>query len=398
MSKRSLSPPPTGGALIKKARATPPPSNQIIISSSNDDRNKGLVRTVQRTSNLEAPIVSLAGAHSAEILSCRFDPSGQNIAACSSDRGISLWRTYPPNTNYALLSSFAKAPILDLQWSLYSQLLYSVSADHTFTITDVTTGEKLRRIRAHREIINSVDRTMAGGAGIELVATGSDDGTVKVWEGGDEAKKQPVATLEVGCPVTAVCWSADGNSIYVGAIDNEIHVGAYYPCVVDSQYSDVSFNPMSFSYDRQVYDLRKQEQVDSLMGHTDTPTSISLSPDGNYILSPSLSSQTLIHDVRPFSSSANRIHRTLHGAPAGFENTLLRGAWSREDGGRRVAVGGADRMVCIWEVESSKLLYKLPGHKGTVTSVDFHPKEPIILTGSKDGTMLLGEIEPSLAV
>ncbi|KAH6902885.1 hypothetical protein BKA70DRAFT_626778 [Coprinopsis sp. MPI-PUGE-AT-0042] len=64
MSKRSLSPPPSmGGALIKKARATPPPSSQIIISNANDDRNKGLIRTVQRTSNLDAPIVSLAGAH-----------------------------------------------------------------------------------------------------------------------------------------------------------------------------------------------------------------------------------------------------------------------------------------------------------------------------------------------
>lgn len=63
MSKRSLSPAP-GGALVKRAKATPPPSNQIAISSSNDDRNKGLIRTVQRTSNLEAPIVSLAGAHS----------------------------------------------------------------------------------------------------------------------------------------------------------------------------------------------------------------------------------------------------------------------------------------------------------------------------------------------
>lgn len=63
MSKRSLSPSP-GGALVKRAKATPPPSNQIAISSTNDNRNKGLIRTVQRTSNLEAPIVSLAGAHS----------------------------------------------------------------------------------------------------------------------------------------------------------------------------------------------------------------------------------------------------------------------------------------------------------------------------------------------
>jgi len=113
---------------------------------------------------------------------------------------------------------------------------------------------------------------------------------------------------------------------------------------------------------------------------------------------PSFSSQTIIYDVRPFSPSPNRIHRILQGAPAGFENTLLRGAWSKDDGGRRAAVGGADRMVCIWEVESGKILYKLPGHKGTVTSVDFHPKEPIILTGSKDATMLLGEIEAGLSI
>ncbi|KAF9000249.1 U5 snRNP complex subunit [Cyathus striatus] len=369
MSKRGPSPPPAG-TLIKRAKATPPPSNQIAISSSNDERNKGLIRTVQRTSGLEAPIVSLAGAHSAEILSCRFDPTGQNIAACSADRSISLWRTYAPNTNYGLLSSHAKAPILDLQWSLYSQLLYTVSADHTLGITDVTTGQRLRRLRAHREIINSVDRTMASGAGVELVATGSDDRTVKLWEGGEEGSKHPISSYDIGCPVTSVCWSADGQNVYIGAIDNEIHV----------------------------YDIRKNEQVYTLSGHTDTPTSLSLSPNGNFLLSPSLSSQTIIHDVRPFSPSPNRIHRVLHGAPAGFENTLLRGAWSKDDDGRRVSVGGADRMVCIWEVDSGKLLYKLPGHKGTVTAVDFHPKEPIILTGSKDGTMLLGEIEPSVTV
>ncbi len=137
---------------------------------------------------------------------------------------LALWRTYSPNTNYGLLSSHAKAPILDLQWSLFSPLLYSVSADHTLLMTDVTTGQRTRKIRAHREIINSIDRTMASGSGTELLATGSDDSTVKIWEGGQDAGKVPVSTLEVGCPVTAVCWGSDGNTLYVGAIDNEVHV------------------------------------------------------------------------------------------------------------------------------------------------------------------------------
>ncbi|KAG6919775.1 hypothetical protein DXG01_001614 [Tephrocybe rancida] len=324
MSKRGPSPPPFEGTLIKRAKADAPPSNQIAISSSNDPRNKGLIRAVQRTSSLEAPIVSLAGAHSV-------------------------------------------APILDLQWSLSSPILYTVSADHFLSTIDLTTGQRLRKIRAHREIINTIDRTFA--VGTELLATGSDDGTVKIWEGGEEAGKQAVATFELNCPVTSVCWSADGANVYIGALDNEIHV----------------------------YDIRKNEQVYTLKGHSDTPTSLSLSPNGSFLLSPSFSSQTLIHDVRPFSPSPTRIHRALQGAPAGFENTLLRGAWSKDDGGQRVAVGGADRTVTIWEVESGKILYKLPGHKGTVTSVDFHPKEPIILTGSKDGTMILGEIEAGIA-
>ena len=53
----------------------------------------------------------------------------------------------------------------------------------------------------------------------------------------------------------------------------------------------------------------------------------------------------------------------LQGAPAGFENALLRGAWSRDESakGARVAVGGADRTVTVWDVESGRVLYKV-GH------------------------------------
>ena len=135
-----------------------------------------------------------------------------------------MWKTYSPNTNYGLLSSLHKAPILDLQWSLISQLLYTASADQTINITDLTNGSRVRKLRAHRGIINSLDRTIAGGAGTELLVSGSDDGTVRVWEGGEEGDKQPVAVFELGCPVTSVCWSADGSNIYAGALDNEIHV------------------------------------------------------------------------------------------------------------------------------------------------------------------------------
>ena len=69
MSKRGASPPLNGGTLVKRARSNEPQANQIAISSSNDERQKGLIRTIKRTSNLDAPIVSLTGAHSV----CKID-------------------------------------------------------------------------------------------------------------------------------------------------------------------------------------------------------------------------------------------------------------------------------------------------------------------------------------
>lgn len=46
----------------------------------------------------------------------------------------------------------------------------------------------------------------------------------------------------------------------------------------------------------------------------------------------------------------------------------------------------------VWDVASTEELYYLPGHKGAVTEVDFHPKEPILASASSDTTVYLGEI------
>ena len=69
-------------------------------------------------------------------------------------------------------------------------------------------------------------------------------------------------------------------------------------------------------------------------------------------------------DVRPFAPEpppghvgSARLHRTLVGATSGFENLLVKVAWSAD--GEKVAVGGGDRTCTIWNVETSKILYKV---------------------------------------
>lgn len=243
-------------------------------------------------------------------------------------------------------------------------MLYSGGADGTFVATDLKTGERLERYSAHFGPLNSIAVAISGGR--ELVVTGGDDGIARVWDLSLDSK-EPVAEFddERDCPVTAVEWSADGNQVFVGGVDNEV----------------------------KVWDLRTEKVLYSLQGHADTIASLALSPNGHYLATYSLDSALIIYDVRPFSSDPMRVYRSLTGAPAGFEQTLIRCAWSKHDGGQRIAVGGGDRTVTVWEVETGKILYKLPGHKGTVTGVDLHPREPIILTGSKDANMLLGELD-----
>ena len=111
------------------------------------------------------------------------------------------------------------------------------------------------------------------------------------------------------------------------------------------------------------------------MGHTDTITSLQVSPDSQYLLSNAHDSTVRSWDIRPFAPT-NRHVRTYDGAPTGMEKNLIKATWSPD--GKKIAAGSGDRSVTVWETSSGKLLNKLPGHKGTVNDVRFHPgEEPI---------------------
>ena len=80
-------------------------------------------------------------------------------------------------------------------------------------------------------------------------------------------------------------------------------------------------------------------------------------------------------------------------APSRRRCTRLTGCFAhRSHDGEKVACGSADQIVHVWDVASTEELYYLPGHKGAVTEVDFHPKEPILASASSDTTVYLGEI------
>ena len=251
-----------------------------------------------------------------------------------------LWRTYGDCENYGVLNGH-KGAILDLQWSRDSEIVYSASADKHLASWDLTSGKRIRRYVGHEEIINSVGISRRGD---ELLVSGSDDGTIGLW---DPRTKDAVDHMETPFPITAVAISQAGSEIYSGGIDNDILV----------------------------WDVRKRAVSYSLLGHSDTITSLRISPDSQSLLSYAMDATVKTWDIRSFAPT-DRAIRTFDGTTTGIEKNLMGVSWDFNGG--RIAAASADGTVLVWSNTTGKLLYKLPGHKGNVNCAELSPnQEPL---------------------
>ncbi|KAL8698543.1 MAG: hypothetical protein Q9201_006512 [Fulgogasparrea decipioides] len=266
-----------------------------------------------------------------------------------------LWRTYGQCDNFGVLTGHRGA-ILDLQWSRDSRILFSASADKTVASWDLETGLRIRRHEGHEEVINCLDVSRRGE---EILVSGSDDGYICIW---DPRQKRSVDDMDTSFPITSVAMAEAGHELYSGGIDNDI----------------------------KVWDMRKQSVVYTMAGHTDTVTSLQPSPDTQALLSYSHDGTARTWDIRPFAPTDRQI-KSYAGAPPGLEKNLVRASWNSK--GDKIAAGSGDGTAVVWDAPSGKLLYKLPGHRGTVNDVRFAPgDEPIIVSGSSDRNLILGEL------
>lgn len=310
---------------------------------------------VNRTSALMAPTMLLSG-HADAIFTAKFNHDGSKLASGGKDQVVFIWDTYGECQNTMVLKGHTNA-ILELAWSRDSEQLYTASADKSAAAWDTETGERIKKFRGHDSYVNAVCPARRGDP---LVVTGSDDSSVLLW---DMRVRRPAAKLSGDYQVTCVALSDDSTEVFLGGIDNDI----------------------------KCWDARKNRVNYVLKGHKNTVTGIKLSPDGTHLLSNSMDNTLRTWDVRPFVNGARAVD-LFEGHQHDFQQNLLRCAWSGD--GTRVTAGSADRFVYVWDVATKRILYKLSGHNGSVNEVDFHPKEPVILSASSDKKIFLGEIAP----
>jgi WD40 repeat protein len=330
--------------------------NELALSSGSGVGNGGgaiVPAGPPRTSNLLAPVMELSG-HGDALYASRFNPSGNLFATAGFDRDIFLWTTFGQCDNIMRLQGHTGA-VLALAWSRANHNLYSCSTDKTLAVWDGDTGERLRRLKGHTSYVNTC---AAPHTESTLIVSGSDDGTIKVW---DSRRRGHVHSLESKYQVTAVSFGMTDDTLFTGGIDNDI----------------------------KMWDLRKLEVSTRLTGHTDTVTGLRLSADGKNLASNAMDNTVRVWDAQPFVAGA-RLKATLHGSQHNYEKNLIKVAWAPDN--VHVAAGSADRNVYVWNSLTGRVMYCLPGHKGSVNDVDIHPKEPIVLSCSSDKRAFLGEL------
>lgn len=333
----------------KKAKVT-----AIVRSSA------GSIVTVKggRTSDLKAPIMELNG-HSESVLSVCFSPGGNAFASASFDKTIMLWNTFGDCVNYDVITGHKNA-VLSVKWSSCGGFLASASADRTACVWDSETCKRERIIRTHKGVVNEVDFAKNQP---HLLATAGDDKLACLFDI-RESTKRSTADFKTDYQLTSVCLHPDGKLLFAAGIDSKIHC----------------------------WDTRKpEEELLTIEGHRDAVTGLSLSKDGSYILSTAQDNTVRVWDAKPFSNRPNRCLKIFQGSKHTFENHLLRCGWASD--GSRVAAGSTDRNVYVWSTASQKILYKLPGHKGVVNDVKFHPTQPIIVSCGADKKIYLGELK-----
>eukprot|EP00916_Digyalum_oweni_P012924 GHVL01021265.1.p1 GENE.GHVL01021265.1~~GHVL01021265.1.p1 ORF type:complete len:342 (-),score=41.01 GHVL01021265.1:731-1756(-) len=327
----------------------------VLEKTSKASAIMAMTQNVKRKSGLQAPTMRLTG-HSGEIFSVEFSPDGRHLASASYDKTIFLWNVYGDCENFCYFRGHTNA-VLEVHWTPDQTKLVTCSADKTVAVWDVEEGKRIKKFTGHTAVVNSCRVNRRGSP---LVVSAADDGTTKVW---DLRTRKCVVTFEHQYQVLAASFDDTSERIFSCSLDSTIRV----------------------------YNMTRREEQESLTGHADSITGLDVSNDGNFLLTNSMDHSVRLWDIRPFVASETRCVSMLTGATHNFEKNLLRVKWSPDD--KLCSAGSADRMVNIWDMHEYKVMYKLSGHSGSVNDVCFHPKEPIIASGSSDKTIFLGELD-----
>lgn len=257
------------------------------LASGSDDKNIKLWDL-----NTKKVLASLSG-HSQAVKSVAFSPDGKILASASDDKTIKLWQVETLEEICTLLGH--AHTVKSVAFSPDGQILASGSWDKTIKLWDIYTGKEICTITGHQLQVNSVAFSPQG----QLLASASYDRTIRLWqiEGSQkEIQNRPcyslLSTLSGHAwAVLTVAFSPDGKILATGSDDNtiklwEVNTGQLICTLVGHSWSVVAVaftadgeTLLSASCDKTVklWRVSTAEEIVTLSGHIDSVSAVAVS-------------------------------------------------------------------------------------------------------------------------
>jgi WD40 repeat protein/serine/threonine protein kinase len=417
-------------------------------------------------------------AHRHPVSAVAFSPDGGQLASASFDTTVKVWDT----TTGELLRALPHTGAVDcVAFSPDGRRLASSGEDKTVRIWDATTGREVREVLGLRGHTGRCACVAFSPDGLRL-ASASTDGTIRVWdatplEGNERQETQTfqhgddIYTVAIGregeiasagydplkvwdaqtgreregfggdtVVVFCVAWRPDGERIAAAGSKGQQHALTVWNARTGREDFAVPVGAVlfavAFSSDGhylatgningavQVWDATTRDLVGTLGTHSREIRRVVFSGDGRYLVSSSdgivmlWDAQRLHEKQEPrtfparvpgaglnvaFSPDGRRL------ATGGAENTVviwdvetenkLQTLWGKHSGevyavafsslddGRLIATAGEDSAVKVWDSHSGKLIHSFRGHTGLVTSLAFTPDGSRLISGSRDKTV-----------
>ncbi|KAL4400710.1 Lissencephaly-1 [Malassezia pachydermatis] len=291
-------------------------------------------------------------------------------SAPSARRGASAADWYPRiPPRHTLLGH--RQPITDVAFHPMFTLVATASEDCTIKIWDWETGELEQTLKGHTKPVQGIDFDHAG----QYLVSCSSDLSVKVWDGNDAWKN-------------------------VRTIHGHEHSVSSVRFMPNDQYIVTASRDKTLK----IWELHSGFCARTLLGHTDWARTLDISSDGRWLVSGASD-----WSVRLWDAASGEARRELRGHEHVVEcvafapttsyqaiHTLTASRPSKDDAsaslpGQFLASGSRDKTIRIWS-QQGQCLRVLSGHDNWVRGIAFSPNGKFLLSVSDDKTIRVWDL------